>query len=376
VRKILPVIAAFIIVGVFYLDAFGWGANTHRFINRVSVYHLPGQMQLFIQDSSFFATHAPDADNRKIPGDTSMYAESPRHYLDIDEYPNFHNLPRSFDTLVAIYGWQRVKDNGTLPWATLWYIDSLTQQLRRADWSLAYLTASDLGHYVGDAHQPLHATMNYDGGLTGNNGIHSRYESTMLSSTYYLSQLRIIPDSVHYISSKIDFVFEYIYHSNGLVDSILHADTYAKTVSGGQYNQTYYAELWNRTGPLTLDQMQRCTRSLASLWYTTWVDAGLIIPTGVEPPAPTVAADFSLGQNYPNPFNPTTTISYSLPVGGTVFLKVYALDGREVASLVKDNQSAGTHAVQFDASRLASGVYVYRLQLGSFAQTKKLLLLK
>jgi hypothetical protein len=128
--------------------------------------------------------------------------------------------------------------------------------------------------------------MNYDGGLTGNNGIHSRYESTMLSSTYYLSQLRIIPDSVHYISSKIDFVFEYIYHSNGLVDSILHADTYAKTVSGGQYNQTYYAELWNRTGPLTLDQMQRCTRSLASLWYTTWVDAGLIIPTGVEPPAP------------------------------------------------------------------------------------------
>jgi hypothetical protein len=63
-------------------------------------------------------------------------------------------------------------------------------------------------------------------------------------------------------------------------------------------------------------------------------------------------------------------------VGGTVFLKVYALDGREVASLVKDNKSAGTHAVQFDASRLASGVYVYRLQLGSFAQTKKLLLLK
>jgi hypothetical protein len=375
VRKFFAIAGTLVFVGVFFLDALGWGSNTHRFINRVSVYHLPNSMVLFIQDSSFFATHAPDADNRKIAGDTSMYAESPRHYLDIDEYPDFHNLPRSFDTLVALYGWQRVKDNGTLPWATLWFQDSLVLQLRRGDWTHAYLTASDLGHYVGDAHQPLHATNNYDGGLTGNNGIHSRYESTMLSSTYYLSQLRITPDSVQYVANKRDYIFDYIYHSNSLVDSILHADTYAKTLSGGQYNATYYNALWARTGSMTLDQMQKGTKALASLWYSAWVDAGLIT-TDVQPPIATTPMEFQLNQNYPNPFNPTTTISYTLPVGGTVFLNVYALDGREVATVVRENQSAGTHTVRFDASRLASGAYIYRLQLGAFLQTRKFMVLK
>lgn len=380
VRKILPLIGTLVIAGFLYVDAFGWGANAHRFINRSAVYHLPNQMVLFIQDSSFFATHAPDADNRKISGDTSFYAESPRHYLDIDDYPNFHNLPRSLDTLISLYGWQRVKDNGTLPWATVWNMDSLTVQLQRGDWTHAYLTASDIGHYVGDAHQPLHNTRNYDGGLTNNNGIHSRYETTMLSPTYYLSQLYIVPDSVHYVADKIDFIFDYILHSNSVVDTVLHGDTHAKLVSGwlpgGSFTAAYYNALWDYTRVMTLDQMQRSTVALASLWYTAWVDAGLIIPTGVKPPAASAPSDFHLAQNYPNPFNPATTVSYTLPVGGTVFLKVFALDGREVSTLVSENQSAGEHQVVFDASRLASGVYVYRLQLGTFAQTKKLVLLR
>lgn len=377
-RKTLILLTALPAIGVFYIDAFGWGWNAHRFINRTSVYHLPNAMQLFIQDSLFFAQHAVDADARVNSSDTSLYAEAPRHYLDIDDYPNFYNLPRNLDTLIAIYGWERVKDNGTLPWATGWNMDSLVNQLRRGDWNRAYLTASDIGHYVGDAHQPLHCTRNYNGQYSNNYGIHSRYESSMINT--YLNQLWIVPDSVRYISNKIDFVFEYILHSNSLVDTVLHGDTQAKIVSGwngsGTPPATYYAALWDYTRPVTLDQMQRATETLASLWYTAWVDAGLIIRTGADLPAATVAADFSLDQNYPNPFNPVTSISYSLPVGGTVFLKVFSLDGREAATLVRENQSAGTHAVRFDASHLASGVYVYRLQLGSFAQSKKFLLLK
>jgi hypothetical protein len=191
--------------------------------------------------------------------------------------------------------------------------------------------------------------------------------------------LYITPDSCRYIANTLDYAFDFIYHSNGLVDSVIRGDAYAKSVSGwngsGTPPASYYAALWSYTGPLTLDQMQSATQDLASMWYTAWVDAGLII-TGVTPPAVTVPSDFQLAQNYPNPFNPTTTISYSLPVGGTVFLKVYSLDGREVATLVQENQSVGEHAVRFDASHLASGVYIYRLQLGGFAQTRKLVLLK
>lgn len=378
-RKIAIPLGAILLGAFLYLNAYGWGGDGHRFINRNAVYHLPNQMLLFIQDSSLFAQHASDADNRRVSGDTSLYAEGPRHFMDIDDYPNFHNLPHSLDTLIALYGWERVKQNGTSPFATMWNMDSLVNQLRRSDWTRAKLTASDIGHYVGDTHQPLHNAKNYDGQYTNQSGIHSRYESTMLNSSHYLSQLYITPDSCRYISHKIDYIFEYILHSNSLVDTVLHGDTYAKAVSGwngsGTPPATYYTALWSYTRQMTLDQMQSGTEDLASMWYTAWVDAGLIV-TSVEPPASMIPSDLQLAQNYPNPFNPTTTISYTLPVGGTVFLKVYALDGREVATLVHENQSVGEHSVQFDASHLASGVYVYRLQLGGFAQTKKLLLLK
>ncbi|MCS6989585.1 MAG: FG-GAP-like repeat-containing protein [Chloroherpetonaceae bacterium] len=85
---------------------------------------------------------------------------------------------------------------------------------------------------------------------------------------------------------------------------------------------------------------------------------------------------FELSQNYPNPFNPTTTIAYQLPVASEVRLKVYDVLGREVATLVSGRQEAGRYQAQFNASRLASGVYFYRLQAGSFAETKKMMLVK
>jgi hypothetical protein len=181
---------------------------------------------------------------------------------------------------------------------------------------------------------------------------------------------------VRYVPDRINYVFDYILHCNSLIDTIFHGDTYAKSLSGGSYNSTYYNALWDRTRVITLDQMQRGTKALASLWYSAWVDAGLIVLTGIPSDGNARPENFQLAQNYPNPFNPTTTISYSLPVGGTVFLKVFSLDGREVATLVNENQSVGEHKVQFNAAGLASGVYMYRLQMGGFVQARKLLLLK
>jgi len=84
----------------------------------------------------------------------------------------------------------------------------------------------------------------------------------------------------------------------------------------------------------------------------------------------------SLAQNWPNPFNPSTTISYQLPGSSSVRLVVYDLVGREVATLVNEVESAGTHMVKFDGSNLASGTYVYRIEAGNFVATKKLTLVK
>jgi len=85
---------------------------------------------------------------------------------------------------------------------------------------------------------------------------------------------------------------------------------------------------------------------------------------------------FSLGQNFPNPFNPSTTISYAIPTRSHVTLSVYNTLGQKVAELVNGEKEAGTYKVTFDASGLASGVYLYRMETGSFVQTKKLVVVK
>jgi hypothetical protein len=91
---------------------------------------------------------------------------------------------------------------------------------------------------------------------------------------------------------------------------------------------------------------------------------------------PDLPTQFILNQNYPNPFNPTTTINYSVPKSGIVKIKVYDLLGREVATIVNENKPAGNYNIEFNASKLTSGIYFYRMEAGSFSQTKKLLLLK
>jgi outer membrane protein assembly factor BamB len=101
------------------------------------------------------------------------------------------------------------------------------------------------------------------------------------------------------------------------------------------------------------------------------------IGTGVSAKPVPIPKSFSLSQNYPNPFNPTTVIRFDVPGSSQVVLKVYSLFGQEVATLVNERKSAGSYEISFDAgSRLASGLYFYRMQAGNFTETKKLLLIK
>ncbi|MGB5528359.1 MAG: T9SS type A sorting domain-containing protein, partial [Ignavibacteriaceae bacterium] len=86
--------------------------------------------------------------------------------------------------------------------------------------------------------------------------------------------------------------------------------------------------------------------------------------------------DYNLYQNYPNPFNPSTTIRYSVIKPDVVRIKIYDILGREVKTLVNELKQAGTYEVQFNASEIASGIYLYRIESGNFVQTKKMILLK
>jgi hypothetical protein len=110
-----------------------------------------------------------------------------------------------------------------------------------------------------------------------------------------------------------------------------------------------------------------------------WIDHFLITtdnPSSVGNSNPEIPEDYLLAQNYPNPFNPTTAISFSVPTATNIELKVFDVLGREVATLVNEPLAPGSHTVKFDAGRLASGVYHYRLRAGDFVETKKMILMK
>ena len=107
---------------------------------------------------------------------------------------------------------------------------------------------------------------------------------------------------------------------------------------------------------------------------TTVITASAFI-TGVEDFSG-VPTEFSLMQNYPNPFNPTTSIRFALPKESSVTLKVFNMLGQEVASLIQGTMAAGFHKVEFNASKLNSGMYIYRIEAGSFVSVKKMLLMK
>jgi hypothetical protein len=109
-------------------------------------------------------------------------------------------------------------------------------------------------------------------------------------------------------------------------------------------------------------------------WTHTWIGAQWVV--GVSDKDGATANTYELLQNYPNPFNPATTIKYQLAKPGQTTLKVYDVLGREVMTLVNENQETGSHSVQFNGTALASGIYIYRIQSGSFVDVKKMLFLK
>ena len=96
----------------------------------------------------------------------------------------------------------------------------------------------------------------------------------------------------------------------------------------------------------------------------------------VEEKEQIIPKEYSLYQNYPNPFNPTTTIKFDLPKDGLITLGIFDILGRRITTLVNEPRSAGSYEQIFNASSLASGVYVYKLQAGDLFSSKKMILLK
>jgi len=149
---------------------------------------------------------------------------------------------------------------------------------------------------------------------------------------------------------------------------------YRTTDVGVTWNQVHTQTAAQNDISLVLDGSGCVTGWAAGTTGTAAKMSG--IPVGINDPTSEFPTSYKLEQNYPNPFNPTTNITFALPMAGNVELKIYDILGKEVATLVNTFKNSGTHIVPFDASALSSGIYIYKITAGDFADSKKMVLIK
>jgi hypothetical protein len=370
----LKKIGAFLGLILISFTVSSWGWVGHYNISYRASLSFNSEMSSFSSWIQTLADSASVADDRK----SSDPAESAKHYIDIDNYSEFLQngyISQSLATVISLHGNSNVYSWGILPWATITAYDSLVSCFQRHDFNKALFFASDLGHYVGDGHMPLHITKNFNGDDTGNSGIHSRYESTMING--YISQITYTGSTISAISNVPNYIFSYLYENYQYLDSVLIADNAAKAVNSTYTSTAYKAELWNRSKGFTTMLLKNASHALAELIYTAWSQAGK--PSIIETSVPTLKPvdGISLNKISPNPFAGETKISFTLPRQfDSVSLVITDLKGNVVKTLCNEPKSAGTYDIILTAEDLAQGVYLMILKADSTKISRKIILLR
>ena len=275
-----------VLIGLLALPATGWawGFSVHRLINRNAITNLPADFQGFAQWAGDLEALSTAADERKCCVDN----ENIRHYIDIDDYPEFRagTFPHRYSDAASRYGVSRLESNGIGPWALEATYNNLVAAFRDRNWPVAVALAGDIGHYAGDLHQPLHLTTNFDGDETWQSGIHSRFESRLTGR--HMSEFTPFPGAASLLPSPLERTFEWIGTTYPGVSSILAADRVAKSTAGGSTSSdVYYNALWEVVGQDTWYWIADASRDIAALWYTAWVEAGSPALPGSIPVSPT-----------------------------------------------------------------------------------------
>ncbi len=249
-----------------------WGNEGHMLIARKAVDFLPEEMAYFKQWASYIEIHSVDPDNRK----SSDKSEGHKHYIDIDFYKEFNRgeMIYNLEELKKAYNDSIVNEMGVLPWATAETYKNLVLAFKEKNRDKFLIYASDLAHYVADGHQPMHSVINYDGQMTSQKGLHSRYEIHMVNK--YLEELdkSFYSQEPYYVSDPLSFVFYYITNSNLLSCIVFDADNLAFSETGLRETDDYYRILWFRTRYITVLQVNSAANDLASMIYSAWLDAG------------------------------------------------------------------------------------------------------
>jgi len=280
-RPIICLVALLIIV-----TCSSWGFFAHRRINRIAVFTLPKAMAGFYEANIDFLTeHAVDPDKRRYVDSL----EAPRHFLDADRYGKrpFMKLPLKWKEAVKKYSEDTIKKYGTVPWEIQYQYYRLVDAFKNHDTTDILKTSANLGHYIADAHVPLHLTKNYDGQLTHQDGIHALWETRL--PELFSGKYNYYVGNAGYIENPLNEAFKICRTSFKCLDSVLRferavgksfpADKKYEIVrrnnkNANDYSVAYAKAYNNALKGMVERRMRAAILEVGSFWYSAWVDAG------------------------------------------------------------------------------------------------------
>jgi hypothetical protein len=255
-----------------------WGFAGHKLIMRRAIDLLPPAMKPFFdQYREEIVVRATDPDLWRTAG----WEDDPNHFLDfgVPEYGKdpFTELPREYGAAIEKFGMPTLRRYGLLPWREAEEFGNLRRSFESFKKNAAYASSDVVlfsgvaGHYIQDAHQPFHASDNFDGVQTGNNGIHARFERDLIER--FESRLRLNPAPATPIANPRDFAFDTLMASYRLVPSILQADDEAKT-GKNTYDDDYFEKFFVKVQSILEQRLSAAISATAGMLVGAWEQAG------------------------------------------------------------------------------------------------------
>jgi hypothetical protein len=286
-RKILFLSCAIFFLNSLAKPAYSWGFWGHRFINNNAVFLLPPPMFGFYKQHIIYLTaHAADADMRRY----SIKEEAPRHYIDLDQYQKTGSakIPVQWKDAVNQYSVDSLQLHGIVPWWIMVMHERLKNAFAEKDVEQILKLSADIGHYIADAHVPLHASSNHNGQKTDQLGIHAFWESR-LPELFAEKQYDLFIGRAAYLKEPLHFIWDRVYESGAAADTVLKIEKELSRQSADhekmsfeyrndrlvrQYSEKYAARYHKQLNGMVERRMRSSVYAVASFWYTAWVDAG------------------------------------------------------------------------------------------------------
>ncbi len=265
---------------------FSWGFWAHKRINRLAVFRLPYEMQFFYKKNIDYLTeNATNPDRRRY----AVIGEAERHYIDLDTYGDsaLRMLPASWPDAVRKMGEDSLRKHGIVPWYVQTAAYQLTEAFKTKDAKRILRISADLGHYIADAHVPLHTPRNYNGQLTGQEGIHAFWESRL--PELFAADYELWIGEAEYVERIQEKIWRTVEASHLASDSVFlfekqlsasfdPAKKYSYELRNNVLTRSYSREFSTKYHQMLNGQVERRMKAsikmVGDVWYTCWVNAG------------------------------------------------------------------------------------------------------